>query len=460
MSTVKPSMARATIQSAASALTKDREIWVKRTWREIDERKLAELNRMMASIPSPTGEEGQLARAVVDVMNTSGVGAYYQQIDGAQGNAIGRVEGQGDGVDLLLYAPLDTAFSTDPDEECPWIGDRLPEEMTTNAYIRDGDVVGMGAENPKGYAACVVAAAQAIKAAAVPLQGSLIVGLGAGGMPTNRRPSAQKFNAGQGAGCAFMLEQGVRGDFAIIAKPGWSVAWEEVGLCWFKVIVRGDLNYTGVRHVVKGRNPIVHAAKVIGLLEEWFAEYTEKNTSGLVAPQGSINAIQAGWTHKPAFVPAACHFFVDLRISPRVSPVEAKRQFGEAIERIVKANPDLSVAWEMVLSIPGSFTDPHNWIIQSCMRAWEFVESKKHAPRTKTSGATDANILRAAGIPTARLGMPRQKSGNESQRSVFSMETSNVAGMKQLTKCLVYAALDTCTRERQEVLPSMAEKRS
>ena len=98
-----------------------------------------------------------------------------------------------------------------------------------------------------------------------------------------------------------MLEQGVRGDFAIIAKPGWSVAWEEVGLCWFKVIVRGDLNYTGVRHVVKGRNPVVHAAKVIGSLEEWFTEYTEKNTSGRVAPQGSINAIQAGWPDKLAF---------------------------------------------------------------------------------------------------------------------------------------------------------------
>ena len=101
-----------------------------------------------------------------------------------------------------------------------------------------------------------------------------------------------------------------------------------------------------------------YAARVIGLLEEWFTEYTEKNTSGLVAPQGSINAIQAGWTHKPAFVPAACHFYVDLRISPRVSPQEAKRQFGEAIERIVKANPDLSVDWEMILSIPGSYTDP------------------------------------------------------------------------------------------------------
>jgi acetylornithine deacetylase/succinyl-diaminopimelate desuccinylase-like protein len=411
---------------------------------------------MMASIASPTGEERQLAQAMVETMNAHGIESFYQPMDDAQGNAIGRISGTGGGADLMLYAPLDTAFSMSEEEECPWIGDRLPPNMTTNAYIRDGNVIGLGAENPKAYAACVIAATQAIKAAGVPMKGSLLVGLGAGGMPTNRRPSAKKFNAGQGAGCAFMLEQGVRADFAIIAKPGWAVAWEEVGLCWFKVIVRGDLNYTGVRHVIKGRNPIVHAAKVIGLLEQWFAEYTDKNTSGLVAPQGSINAIQAGWTYKPAFVPAACHFFVDLRVSPRVSPVEAKRQFGDAIGRIVQTDPNLSLEWEMILSIPGSFTDPNNWIVQSCTRAWEFVENQKHKPRTGTSGATDANILRAAGIPTARLGMPRLKSANEPQRSVFSMETSNIAGMKRLTKCLAYAAIDTCTRERQEVCPSSA----
>jgi acetylornithine deacetylase/succinyl-diaminopimelate desuccinylase-like protein len=275
-------------------------------------------------------------------------------------------------------------------------------------------------------------------------------------MPTNRRPGFSNLNAGHGAGCAFMLEHGVRGDFAIIAKPGWSVAWEEVGLCWFKVIVRGNLNYTGVRHVVKGRNPIVHAARVITLLEEWFSEYARKNTSGLVAPQGSINAIQAGWTHKPAFIPAACHFYVDLRISPRVGPMEAKGQFRAAVERIVGENPDLLVDWEMIVGIPGSSTDPTNWIVQSCMRAWEFVENKKHRPRTGTSGATDANILRAAGIPTARLGMPRLTAANNEPRSVFSMERSNIAGMKQLTKCLVYAAVDTCTRDRQEVLRSAA----
>lgn len=445
---------RDTDRSTLLRLTRERETWVRRVWDAIDESRLGELNRMMASIASPTGEERQLAQAMVDTMNAYGIESFYQPMDDTQGNAIGRISGTGQGADLMLYAPLDTAFSVSEEEECPWIGDRFPPDMTTNAYMQDGNVIGMGAENPKGYAACVVAAAQAIKAAGVPMKGSLLVGLGAGGMPTNRRPSAKKFSAGQGAGCAFMLEQGVRPDFAVIAKPGWAVAWEEVGLCWFKVIVRGDLNYTGVRHVVRGKNPIVHAAKVIGLLEPWFAEYTEKNTSGLVAPQGSINAIQAGWTYKPAFVPAACHFFVDLRVSPRVSPVEAKRQFGDAIERIVKTDPTLSLEWEMILSIPGSFTDPNNWIVQSCTRAWEFVENQKHKPRTGTSGATDANILRAAGIPTARLGMPRRQNANEPQRSVFSMETSNIAGMKQLTKCLVYAAIDTCTRERQEVCSS------
>src|SRR5215510_15875941 len=301
------------VKSAPLSLTKDHETWIKRAWDAIDETTLGELNRLMASIPSPTGEEGPLARAVVDVMNKSGIRAFYQPMDDAQGNAIGKLSGSGGGADLLLYAPLDTAFTTDEEEECPWIGDHLPSEMTTNAYVRDGDVVGMGAENPKGYAACVVAAAQALKAAGVPLRGSLLVGLGAGGMPTNRRPLLQKFNVGQGAGCACMLEQGVRGDFAVIAKPGWSVAWEEVGLCWFKVMVKGNLGYVGTRHTAAYSNAIVNATTVIQELEKWFPVYSERNRSGLVAPQGVVGAIEGGWVHKPSFIPATCTFYVDLR---------------------------------------------------------------------------------------------------------------------------------------------------
>ena len=194
---------RDTDRSTLLLLTRERETWVRRVWDAIDESRRGELNRMMASIASPTGEERQLAQAMVDTMNAYGIESFYQPMDDTQGNAIGHISGTGQGADLMLYAPLDTAFSMSEEEECPWIGDRFPPDMTTNAYMQDGNVIGMGAENPKGYAACVVAAAQAIKAAGVPMKGSLLVGLGAGGMPTNRRPSAKKFSAGQGAGCAF-----------------------------------------------------------------------------------------------------------------------------------------------------------------------------------------------------------------------------------------------------------------
>jgi acetylornithine deacetylase/succinyl-diaminopimelate desuccinylase-like protein len=204
--------------------------------------------------------------------------------------------------------------------------------------------------------------------------------------------------------------------------------------------------------VVSGRNPIVDAAKVATKLEGWFPEYTKRNTSGLVAPQGSINAIESGWTNKPAFIPARCDLYVDLRISPRTDPMEARRQIEKALADIRRTDPEFDLNCEMVLAIPGTSTDPNSWIVQSCIRAWEHVEKKQHTPRTGTSGATDANILRAWGIPTARLGMPRAKDSGSTKRSGFSMDVSNISAMKQLTKCLVYAIVDTCARARKDVV--------
>jgi acetylornithine deacetylase/succinyl-diaminopimelate desuccinylase-like protein len=431
-------------------LTPDQLKWAERAWSQIDEEALGRLVLQMTDIPSPTGEERRLAQFMVSHMEMAGLSAIYQPIDADQGNAIGRIHGDQGGPELLLYAPIDTAFDGIEETDCPGVGPRLEPHMRPQGKLENGCVIGLGAENPKGYAACLVMAAEAVRRAEVPLKGTVIVGLGAGGMPTNKRASLARFNAGQGTGCEFMLQQGVRGDFAIIAKPGYAVAWEEVGLCWFKVKIIGVLGYVGTRHFLKYKNPIVDAARVISALESWFPEYTKRNTSGLVAPQGSMGAIEAGWPHKPAFIPAACNLYVDLRISPRTDPMDAKHQLEEAIARILRSNPDLDINCEMVLAIPGGSTDPNNWIIQSCIRAWEWVEGKKHQPIAGTSGATDANILRGWGIPTARLGMPPlQHLGAEDLG--YMMGVSSVSCMKQLTKCLIYTIIDTCTRTRQEV---------
>ena len=424
--------------------------WLDASLSCIRRERLQDLVTAMTSIPSPTGRERHLSEFLVDELGRAGLEAIYQPIDADQGNATARYRGAGDGPDLLLYAPIDTHISGTEEEDVPWVGPALRRDMRPDPVVEDGFVIGLCAENPKGYAACIVAAAEAIKAAGVPLRGDLLVGLGAGGMPTNKGPGETRYNAGQGNGCSFMLEQGFRGDFAIIAKAGWAIAWEEVGLCWFKIRVHGRLGYTGQRHRLEHKNPIIEATKVIRGLEDWFPKYTLKNTSGLCAPQGSIGAIEGGWRYKPAFIPAACDIYVDLRLNPRAAPMDAHRQMEEALAQICAAHPELEVSCNMILAIPGATTSPESWIVQSGIRAWEAVAGNKHEPRTGTSGATDANILRNRGIPTVRIGMPPPRRPAPYSGS-FSMGVVELDGMIELTKCLVRIAVDTCTRTRAEV---------
>ncbi|BCB90110.1 M20 family metallopeptidase [Phytohabitans suffuscus] len=426
---------------------------VERAWDAIDADRLRDLALAMVSTPSPTGDEAALARLLTGHLAQAGLEAAYQEIDERQGNAVGRLRGDGSGADLLLYAPIDTLSVGTAEEDVPYVGDALRPDMRAEGRLDGDTVVGLGASNPKGHAACVVEAATAIAAAGLPLRGSLLVGLGAGGMPTNSRPGATRANTGQGNGCSFMLEQGVWADHAILAKPGWSVSYEEVGLCWFTVRVLGTFNYVGSRQRLPYRNAVVDAARLIGEVERWFGEYTARNTGGLVAPQGHVASVRGGWERTAAFSPAVCEFTVDLRISPRTTPADAARQFGEGMRAALARLGDVTATWEMTLSIPGSHTDPDTWIVRACERAWERVTGTPHAvdeaART-TSGATDGNILRNRGIPTARIGMPRLSTTDGSEVDFpLGMNAASLGNMLRLTRLLAAAAVEACTRDRR-----------
>jgi hypothetical protein len=107
----------------------------------------------------------------------------------------------------------------------------------------------------------------------------------------------------------------------------------------------------------------------------------------------------------------------------------------------------------MILSIPGTATPPENWIIQSTIRAWQAVASRPHQVLTNTSGATDANILRARGIPTARVGMPKVSDDSGSEVDfALGMNAADVDDMARLTRVLIRTIVDTCGRDASEVL--------
>ena len=436
------------VARGAPALSAEQQAWIEAAWDQVDEPFLAKLVASMTDIPSPTGAERPLAEFLVQQLMLAGLESRYQAIDELQGNALGWLAGSGGGADLLLYAPTDTHIAGNLVDDGPWAGPARPD-LQPHAAMQEHAVIGLGAENPKSYGACILTAARAVRMAGIPLQGNLRVGLCAGGMPSNGPPSARRHNLGQGSGCSFMLEQGFRGDYAIIAKPGWAVAWEEVGLCWFKVSTRGAFNYTGIRHFRATRNAIVDMATVIEALEAWFPEYSAAHTSGLVCPQGSIGAIHAGWSHSPAFVPASCELYVDVRISPRTEILDVQRELEAVLAMVKNRHPGLDVSSEMILAIPGTTTHPDSWIVRSAIRGWEGVTLRPHVPPKNQSGATDANVLRAWGVPTARIGQPR--SGDLPYSSEFSMGVADTAGMVELTKVLIHTVVDTCTRPINEV---------
>lgn len=431
---VIPAALRAVADEAAATVARD---------------ELVRLTARMVDTPSPTGEEETLARLVVTMLSQAGVEADYQPMDTGQGNAIARLRGAGGGANLMLHGPLDTVFGGPDEEDAPFLGTPPRADQRPAAEIADGWIVGAGAHNPKGHAVAAIMAVVALQRIGAPLRGDLVLALGAGGMPTNRRPGVAARRNGHGAGLAFLLEQGIRPDAAIVLKPGVP-SWEEVGLAWFRVRVNGLLGYAGTRAVVQHRNPIHEAMRFVAAFERWLPEYSRRNASGLVAPTGSIGAIRGGWPYKPAFIPETCELFVDMRVSPRTDPAEVQAQFADAMTAIARAEK-LALDWEMVLAIPGTTTPPGHWVLGSAIRAYETMTGQAYAPPAPGAGATEANILRLWGVPTVRMGLPPPPvPGRYSGR--FSTGEVHVESIAALLRGYLYAAVDVCMRPRAEVM--------
>src|SRR5580698_7802834 len=103
-------------------LTAQQQDWVDTAWSAID---VGE----MVSIPSPTGQEAELARFLASRLKSLGLRSAYQPLDDAQANALGFLEGSGTGPSLLLYAPIDTLTAGQAEQDVPWVGPELRDDM-------------------------------------------------------------------------------------------------------------------------------------------------------------------------------------------------------------------------------------------------------------------------------------------------------------------------------------------
>jgi acetylornithine deacetylase/succinyl-diaminopimelate desuccinylase-like protein len=409
---------------------------------------LGELCYDMTSIASPTGEELALAEMLATRLRGAGATARVSRQGDRGASLVARIGRGSDGPRLWLYAALDTAFSGNIDEDRPYLGDAPRADFTLPASRANGKVIGLGAENPKGFAAAGIAAFEAIARQHPDFPGEVVLALAGGSMPINARPGLGA-GIGHGTGIRQLLAEEPLPHYAVVLKPGYAAAHEEVGLAWFRITVKGAVNYTGIRHKGPYRNPILAAARVIQHLESWFPEFTAQNAAGLVAPQGSINAIRAGSPDRAAFIPASAEIDLDLRVAPDSNADAVQSQLEAALARLREQEPDIELEVVRTANLPGSRTDPESWIVRSIVRAWEELEGKQHAVAGNQSGASDAAILRAAGVQTVRIGLPMP--ATPSPFRGFSMGVADEQSMCRLALLLVDVLVDTASRTRAEV---------
>jgi acetylornithine deacetylase/succinyl-diaminopimelate desuccinylase-like protein len=429
--------------------------WIEAAWARLDARKALDLDVELTNIWSYSGHERELGEWVADHFERAGVAGEYQPMDSMAGNAIGRIKGDRSGPTLLLLAPCDSHFAGDPAIDGLQWGDPMRRDNRRPAVVEGQSVVGLSSENPKALCAAVIMAIEALAAARVQLRGNLVAALVAGGSPARSAPDEPRKNISMGAGVRHLLAQGVAADFSIYHKPGYHVTWEEVGLNQFRVRIKGDPSYSS-------RPPYrVHtdAAKVLIAFEDWAKNEYPKYAvdDGTWVPTASMNVLRVGRADRPNWSSAIAELYCDIRSRPGEPPIRAAYLFDDVMERICAGIPGIDAEWEMVAAMQAGRTEPTNWIVQSAIRGAQSVDGDQSDVYVgRKGGQTEMGLLQTLGIASAGVrGFPDHLADRTDRpadlRGGFTLSGAYAPYIVNAAKTMIYAAVDTLTRTREEV---------
>ncbi|MGA9495509.1 MAG: hypothetical protein WBV41_06620, partial [Terriglobales bacterium] len=114
---------------------------------EVREEEIVSMSSDVINIPSPTGEELQMAQYMQSALQEIGLDITWQEVEEARANVVGRWKGVGGGKNLMFNGHMDTS-NTGHEEFLTGIG------YKPNAMVKDGFIYGLGIYNMKGALVC------------------------------------------------------------------------------------------------------------------------------------------------------------------------------------------------------------------------------------------------------------------------------------------------------------------
>lgn len=403
----------------------------------IDRQRLVDLVVQLTNIASPTGEEGEMARAYHAVLQDAGLRATLQPIGDERYNAIGRLVGAGGGKSLMFNGHMDTSFG--PEQSHRGMGYRCE-----GTVIDDEWIYGMGSFNMKSALASYVAAIEAVQAAGIRLAGDVVIAGVAGEIekaPINQFTGRNY--QGYGVGTKFAITHGAVADACILGEPtNMQLIPRHCGTTWLRIQVPGHLIHTAWSQ--HERNAINRARPVLDALNEWIPQYCKRNAVGAFQPKVNIAAIEGGWPWRGARTPDNCSIYLDVRTLPDAYPVAVYDEVRTLVAGLCKEHPDLEgTTVDIYVSCPGTSIPDDHEIIRHIVAAHtaQLGSPPKVGMETWYSDAAHMNRY---GIPTVNYGSAGRIRTGGGGFSTQQGEHVHIGDLVDIVKVYVQVIINMC----------------
>jgi acetylornithine deacetylase len=404
---------------------------VDRILAEVREDEIVSMSSDVINIPSPTGEELQMAQYMQSELQRIGLDVTWQEVEEARANVVGRWKGSGGGKNLMFNGHMDTS-NTGQEEFLTGFG------YKPHAVVKDGFIYGLGIYNMKGALVCYTNAVKALQRAGVRLKGDVIIAAVAGEIEKTQWGEFKgKEYRGYGYGTHYLVNHGVLPDLCILGEPtDMRVVLEHFGSMWVRISCKGIYVHTAF---CEGREEMNSIRRMVGLMPPiltWIERWEEKASYGGKKAIVNLGGIRGGHAWRASRTPEKTDLFLDVRVPPMIPMAEARRDIQSLFFELEKTHADWGLEFETYVSVPGARIGEDHEMIRAIDRNHKLITGKT-PEREVVTWCSDASVLSRYGVETVNYGPssgPRDKEG----------EKVRIQTLVDITKIYALTAAELC----------------
>ena len=398
---------------------------------QVREEEIVEMSRDVINIPSPTGEELQMAQYMQKALQDLGLFVTWQEVEDTRANVVGRWQGSGGGKNLMFNGHMDTS-NTGREDFLTGLG------YKPNAVVKDGFIYGLGIYNMKGALVCYTHALKALQRAGVRLKGDMIIAAVAGEIEKTQWGDFRgKEYRGYGFGTHYLVNHGVLPDMCILGEPtDMHVVLEHFGSMWARISCTGIYVHTAFCEGREEMNSIRRMHSLMGPILGWIEDWERRASYGGRKAIVNLGGIRGGHAWRASRTPEKTDLFLDVRVPPTIPMPDARRSIQQLFLQLEHEHPDWGLEFETYVSVPGAQIDEKHAMIQAIDANHQRIMGAL-PQREVVTWCSDASVLSRYGVPTVNYGPssgPRDKEG----------EKVKIDTLVSITKIYALTAAELC----------------